>query len=104
MFTQQLSFCTCFQISSCVFYDTFLQSDFHLQSTEVLRNLNGVIYVSGLQATLREIPRINNTIMFSRLMAQTETQLSALVQKSAVFHVLLIVNNQMQPRFVNLVI
>lgn len=42
--------------------------------------------------------------MFSRLMAQTETQLSALIQKSTVFHVLLIVNNQMQPRFVNFVI
>jgi len=42
--------------------------------------------------------------MFSRLKAQTETHLSALVENSTVFHVLLIVNNQMHPWFTNLVI
>lgn len=83
---------------------TFIQYYFHLQSTEVHSYQYGVIYVSGLKATWREISSINNTIMFSRLIAQTGTQLSALILKSSLFHVLLIVNNQMQPQFVNLLI
>lgn len=37
-------------------------------------------------------------------MVQIETQLSALIQKSRLFHVFLLVNNQKQPWFVNLLI